>query len=440
MTNRLHFDVAIIGGGIAGSTTAAALSRRGLSVLVCEAGLPTHKRLAGELLHPPGTASLQELGLLDSVLEAGGVPVYGFVLMRSATDPGLLLSYSEIRGGRPTGIAVEHATFTRALFGRLAGLPGVTVWDETRVLDVDPHAATPWATVRRAGENVTVTARLIISAEGRTSAIRDKVGIACHEEPPFRMVGWKIPNARLPFPGYGHLFVGGKTATLAYQVSRTEARVMFELPAEGGLEVGADLLDAIPRPFRDDLERAIRDEPRLVAKFCESHTDRVTAGRLAVVGDAGGCVHPLIASGMSFCIGDAMRLDKTVGPTLGQGAIALDRGLAAYERSRVGPMRTRTALGPALVDALTSRDPDMELLRHGIFRYWERSQRGRSASMGLLSTRESSMAVMAREYAIVCAHALTGIPKGVVPRSALPRAVRGLAKRTTGYLRQAMNV
>lgn len=428
-----RFDVVIAGGGIAGSTAAAALARNGHRVLLCEAGLPNAKRLAGELLHPPGAAHLEAVGLLEPLRAAGAVPVYGFSVFRSADDPGTVLSYSEIRGGRPMGVALEHAKLTRTLFGAAGAVEGVTLWEGARVLDADLERREPAVTVRYGDETLRVGARLVVSAEGRRSPLRERAGIESIEEPPFRMLGWKIPGARLPYPGYGHVFVGGPSPILAYQMSKTEARIMFEVGLDQDLAVEEALLAALPRPFRDDVERAIANEPRATARFSGFRPSRVTGPSLAVVGDAGGCVHPLIASGMSFCAADAVRLANA----FPWGTTVAD-ALRSYEASRRGPMRTRAALGPAMVEALCSDSPEMRLLRHGLFRYWGRSSRGRGTSMGLLSTRESSMAVMAREYAIVCANALTGLPRGVVRSDQLVPAVVGLARRTAGFLRTAV--
>ena len=432
-----RFDAIIAGGGIAGSTTAAALAQRGLSVLVCEAGLPSEKRLAGELMHPPAARDLEAVGLLDALRDAGGVPVYGFAVFRSADDPGMLLSYSEIPGGSSAGIALEHALMTRTLLAEVARRDRVTVWDGARVVDADVNAAEPVVKVKRGGEELLVTAPLVVSAEGRASAMRQRTGIACHEDAPFRMVGWKIPEGRLPFPGYGHLFIGGPTATLAYQVSRSDVRIMFELELEDAVDPSEAHLAALPPRLRADVVRAMATCPRQTAKVCATNAERVSQGRLAIVGDAGGCVHPLTASGISFCTKDAMRLAASIGSTFGGGS-GVEAALRRYDADRTIPMLTRTALGPALVDALCSRDPDMRLLRHGLFRYWKRSSRGRGVSMGLLATERSSMLEMAREYALVCAHALTGVPAGVVPARELLPAVAGLARRSSGYLKQAL--
>ena len=66
-------DVIIAGGGIAGTAAAAALAQLNYRVLVVEPGLDHTRRLAGELIHPPGVAALRDLGLLACLQQAGGI-------------------------------------------------------------------------------------------------------------------------------------------------------------------------------------------------------------------------------------------------------------------------------------------------------------------------------------------------------------------------------
>lgn len=431
MSSADYVDVVVVGGGVAGSITAAAFAEEGLNVLVCEAGLPSEKRLAGELMHPPAAQALDDLGLLAPLLEAGGVPSYGFAVCRDVQSAPTLLSYSEVLDGRPTGFAIDHHRLTHGLLDAVSEHYRIDVW-KGRVTAADLDSST--VTVRRDDRELTVAAGLIVSAEGRASSIRSSVGIEVERGKPIRMVGWRVPGGRLPYPGYGHIFLGGPKATLAYQVSRDDVRVVFESDVDAELDVGAALAH-LPRPFRDDVERAVASQPRQTATVYGMRSSRVTAkGKLAVVGDAGGCAHPLTATGITFCARDARSLAACVAPSL----VAFEDvapGLERYEQQRRMSMATRTVLAEELTDALSSDLPEMRLLRSALFHYWQRSTSGRRASLGLLSTHVSTPSALAREYARVCAHALPAVrDAGVSPREIVP-AISGLFRRNLSNLK-----
>ena len=432
-----HFDAIVVGGGISGSTTAAALAQRGRKVLLCESGLPNSRRLAGELMHPPAAERLKDLGLLSALEDAGGVPVYGFVIFRDAEDPGTLLSYSEIPGCRPTGFALQHSTICKTLLDAVSERENVTVWNGARVQSVDQDGARPKVHITRDGEQLVVEADVVVSADGRASKLRKNAGITTKKTDAMRMLGWRVEGGRLPYPGYGHIFIGGHTPTLAYQVGRDDVRVMFELGLDEGLDVPDNLLNAIPSPLREDIMGAIANGQRQTSRIFSSLPNRFSAGSLVVVGDAGGCVHPVSASGIAFCTSDAVGLASCLGEARGPEAIRA--ALRRYDQQRKGPMRTRSSLGPALLHAFSGQGPDMRLLRHGLFRYWERNARGRRVSMGLLATHEQGMLKMAREYVQVCAHSLHGVTQGVVTPGEIPQALLGLVGRTSEILRQSLS-
>ena len=65
-------DVLIVGGGIAGSSLATALARDGLGVVVLEASREFEDRVRGESMLPWGVAEARELGVEQTLLDAGG--------------------------------------------------------------------------------------------------------------------------------------------------------------------------------------------------------------------------------------------------------------------------------------------------------------------------------------------------------------------------------
>src|SRR5213593_3370276 len=98
---------------MAGAAVAAGFDGLGLSTLVVEPGLDSSKRLAGELIHPPGTTDLAELGLFGALEAVGGAPVRGFAVL--ADGHAHLLPYARVAGTHPTGLAMEHGAIGTTL-------------------------------------------------------------------------------------------------------------------------------------------------------------------------------------------------------------------------------------------------------------------------------------------------------------------------------------
>ena len=411
MNSPRTVDVIIAGEGVAGASAAAALAEFGWEVVVVEPGLDEAKRLAGELIHPPGATDLAALGLLADLEEAGGAPVHGFAVFDDPTTAAAphLLPYVPGPGLRPRGFAMEHSTMAAALRRAVGRLPYVRVWHGARVVALDnsrDDAVT--VVVSSDGRETSLRARLLVGADGAASAIRRLAGIGQERWRISRMLGYLLPGGRLPMPGYGTVFLGGPALALAYQVSDAVVRVMFDIADTDGVSAPVrdqSYLDALPEPFRTDVRRAMADQRGLVSTNYSVLPERVAERRVVLVGDAAGCCHPLTATGLSVCTRDAMRLRDALRATGG----SVGEALRQYAAGREEPQRTRLALAETLYDVFVARTVEMRLIRAGLLRYWKWSARGRAASMALLSTQEGRMAAMAREYARVAAYTMPGL-------------------------------
>ena len=74
------WDIAVIGGGVAGSTAAALLARHGLQVILIEKGTFPRQKVCGEFLSPEGTDVLIRLGVWPQIEAHHPQRVDGFTL------------------------------------------------------------------------------------------------------------------------------------------------------------------------------------------------------------------------------------------------------------------------------------------------------------------------------------------------------------------------
>jgi 2-polyprenyl-6-methoxyphenol hydroxylase-like FAD-dependent oxidoreductase len=416
MLSREDVDVLIAGGGIAGVAAAAALSPLGLKILIVEPG-PVHgRRLAGELIHPPGIDGLRQLGLLDGDAELGS-PVRGFAVFPYAGEMGsadpsadaVLLPYGDGQDGEARGQAIEHRLLKDHLLDKVQGFPGVTVRVGARVVQMEEIPGQGYAAVARtdSGE-VRIQARLIIGADGPMSQLRKMIGITHITQRYSGMMGVEVEDSNLPHKGFGNIFLNPAGVSYAYAIGQGRARVMFEIlkgaDAKESIQVH---LDSFPPDFRGDVEQVLdQGKPLAAANYCIIPSASVK-GNVALVGDARGCCHPLTASGITAAVKDALVLRDAL------RAASLDVPAALRQYARIcGRLQlTRRTLAEELREAFLAETPEALLLSQCIFSYWRSSPTGRRRSMALLSTLDSSIFSLAYQYSLVALQAFRLLPQ-----------------------------
>jgi squalene monooxygenase len=433
----MTFDVLIAGGGVAGAAVAAAMASLDYRVLVVEPGLDNTRRLAGELLHPPGVAALRELGLMTALENAGGSLVRGFAVFPGASAATHVLTYSE--GIAHTGFAIEHAAMAEALLAAVGRIPQITVWKGARVAAIDPGSPdSAGATVEHEGTVHQMRVPLLVAADGRNSGLRRLANIGYQQTHLSNMVGYRIRASHLPHSGFGHVFAGGKAPVLAYQISHRDAegaRVLIDIPLEPHGET-SPALDFLPQAVRSAVEEAMKTQTPLRSANYAIVPESMSRGRLVLTGDAGGSCHPLTATGLTACARDAILLRQA----LRESPKDISRALVRYSRLRQSPQHTRLAGAALLYDLFRADTAEMRLLRLSLYRYWRNSARGRASTMALLSTEEHRLSVLVREYLNVCRYAVPELiswsPRvGESPQVPRLHAVRGLSRTLFRFLR-----
>ncbi len=427
-----RLDAVVVGGGFTGMAAAAALSARGATVLVLEAQKATAPQFRGELIHPRGVRALDTLGLKAPLFDAGGVRVQGFAVTPDAASEAMVLPYSFEHG---PGLGIDHPTMVLTLREVVGARPGVTVLTCARVESFLREGARVVG-VKRA-DGVEHRADLVVVADGRQSKLRAQLGL----EPDVRLLSYTVAfgvegDALLPAPGHGHVFLGAPGPILAYPYADGQVRFCVDVPvgAPKGREALVQYLKSAYAPF---VPAALR--PAMAASLdarpfegCATHaisTEACAASGVVLVGDSGGCGHPLTASGMTNAMNDVLTLAGVVaarGPT--------DEALSEYQRRRYDFVRMRELFTDALYEVFRGHDTGSKALQAGVFQYWRSSERSRATSMNILSGEDVRTATFVKEYARVMGVSAADVLKGVTGRPALrARGARLRSLVTTGY-------
>jgi len=417
MNDLADVDVLIAGGGVAGAAAAAAMSQLGLTIQIIEPG-PSHgRRLAGELIHPPGVDGLRELGLLEDI-QHSAVPVDGFAIFRESeqTAPAAeVLPYGDQANAKVSGLVVEHRFLKERLLEKVGTFPGVSVRMNARVTAMEGGADQPF-TARITDETgeTRIRAKLVIAADGPLSQVRKLIGMSHETQRYSAMMGLEVADDHLPHSGYGNIFLSPVGVSYAYAIGRGRARVMFEVlrDADAKASIRAQLKN-FPEAFRHDIEAVLAaGKPLAAPNFCII-PEASTRNNVALIGDARGCCHPLTASGITAAVKDALILRDALRAT------GMDIPAALQRYARIGNrlQLTRRTLAEELREAFLAQTPEAQLLSECIFAYWRSSPAGRRRSMALLSTLDSSILSLATQYLTVVLHAVWLIPQWARERS-----------------------
>ncbi len=168
------YDIVIVGGRVAGSAAALALSRHGYRTLLLERAAMPSDTLSTHFIWPDGVAALKRLDVLDEV-RASGVPEIHYFQSWDGEDR-LVADLVEI-DGVDFGLCPRRTVLDGILFRRAAEAPGVEARDHARVTGLlRDDARITGVECEIDGERQQVRAELVIGADGRNSRVAREVG------------------------------------------------------------------------------------------------------------------------------------------------------------------------------------------------------------------------------------------------------------------------
>jgi salicylate hydroxylase len=362
---------AIVGAGLGGLYTAAALARAGVEVTVVERAAALGEAGAGIQVSPNGARALARIGALAAVEKAAFQPeaaemrygLTGALLMRLP-----LGAAAEARWGAPY-LQVHRADLLSAL-EKAARKAGATIRLGEAVAGVDQTDDAASATL--AGGEV-LEADVVLPADGVRSMIRDE--LFGRVEPRFTgQVAWRgtVEAARLPkglVSPTATVWVGSGRHVVTYYLRRGQL-VNFVAVEERKSWADEDWSqagdpDEMRRAFPDwddGVSRvlAAADSCMLWGLFDRVPTPYWSRGRIALTGDAAHPMLPFMAQGAVQAFEDGAALARLL-----PGAESVPDALRAYETER--RKRARRVQDGAKLNAMLfhARGPVLQTLMYG---------------------------------------------------------------------------
>ncbi len=286
----VQYDVAIIGAGPAGSSSAYFLARSGIKVLLLDKATFPRDKTCGDGLVPRALPILTEMGVLDSVMQRSR----GFQL-------------NELEVSAPSGRAVRFTIpdLPYAPNHAVVVNQGAEFFSGVRVRGLRPD--TDGITI--SSDNMTYRARLAIVATGANTALLDIIGLnppkpnivaarAYYEGIESLPSYFQFRFDGVVLPGYGWVFpLSATSANIGAGFIRTGKR-------EHNQSAQTVFQSFVENPALKQMLRNAKQVGTL--KSFPIRTDFASAPlfaeRILLVGEAAGLVNPLTGDGIDFAL------------------------------------------------------------------------------------------------------------------------------------------
>ncbi|MBV8885255.1 MAG: FAD-dependent hydroxylase [Chroococcidiopsidaceae cyanobacterium CP_BM_RX_35] len=310
------YDLAIVGGGIVGLTLACALKNSGLRVALIEAKPDSIATKKGQAyaVHLLSKQIFEGIGVWEQILPQ--IATCRRVRLSDAEYPQVVEFQLSDLGTEALVYVAEHKALLLPLQEFLQGCDNVSYLCPAEVVETQYNLDGVKIALSVGTESRTIRARLLVAADGARSRIRNDAGIKTRGWQYWQscIVAFVKPEKPHHDTAYERFWPSGPFAILPLPENR--CRIVWTAPHdEAKALVALDdkrFLAELQRRYGDQMGQLELEGERFVFSVQLMQSDRYVLPRLALVGDAAHCCHPVGGQGLNMGIRDAAALAQVL--------------------------------------------------------------------------------------------------------------------------------
>lgn len=319
----VDYDLVIVGGGIVGLTLACALQDSGLKIALIEAKVESAAVARGQAYHINLLSSriFQGLGVWEQMQPS--VNPIEQIHLSDANYPGIVRFFLQDLKTNALGYVAEHRVVLEALQNRLQHCSHVTYWCPVEVVATEFQPDGVELELNQAGTAKRIRSRLLVAADGARSPIRQRAGISTygwqywqscvvafiqpeksHHNIAYERFQADGPFAILPLPG--------NLCRIVWTAPKAEAEAILALSEN-------EFLAQLKQRYGNQMGNLSLVGQRYLFPVQLMQSRPYVQPRLALMGDAAHCCHPVGGQGVNLGIRDAAALTQVLTTAHQQG-------------------------------------------------------------------------------------------------------------------------
>ena len=383
------FDIVVVGAGMVGAALATGLGQTGFRVALVEPAPPptfdpdSAPDIRVSALSVGSERYLQSLGAWDLILGMRATPYRRLAVWDETRYPlqnlvprklaEVQFDASEL-GARHLGHIVENSVTQQALWQTAETCPQVSLFRGQGVSSLAQHGDGATVTL---DDGSTLTAALVVGADGAQSRIRDLAGIgtarnqydqqamviSVRYQGPVEDITWQGfhpsgPRAFLPLHSAGPEHPGQSWGSLVWYDSPDAIARLKTLDDSA-------LMNQIQSSFPTSLPLLTHIDSKASFSIARQHAKQYHSGRVVLAGDSAHTINPLAGQGVNLGFQDAQALQSVLKEAKRAGDdLAAPKWLNLYEQQRRPANRRMMLTMDVFYHLFSNQIPPVHLLRN----------------------------------------------------------------------------